>query len=136
MHCLADKLTEIMKSPDKKARRHSMKTKHIIHCIIIFTGLIFLGAAPVCAKKNKHQEAPPPGLQKKIEQERQLPKGWEKSLIKGKVITPEIYHMGVPVAPKAYPHLPPAPQGSKYLMVGGRIVHILETTGEIINILQ
>jgi hypothetical protein len=90
---------------------------------------------PAHAKHDK-QKSLPPGLQKKAAQGEPLPPGWQKKLIKGEVLDYRVYSHGRRVSMNDYPYLQPDPPGAVTIEVDGRIIRLMESTLEILDIFR
>ena len=100
-----------------------------------WAGLIVLcisvASSPAFAKQDKHDKAKslPPGLQKKLERTGELPPGWQKKLVKGDVLDMNVYKHGKVVVPVDE-------DGVVSIQVEDRVIRVMETTREILDILQ
>ncbi|UTA48202.1 hypothetical protein L1F30_01360 [Simiduia sp. 21SJ11W-1] len=97
---------------------------------LMIAGICLAMASPLAyAKKDKdHNEALPPGLQKKVQQGKPLPPGWEKKLSRGDRLDDDIYARGRVVVPIGR-------DGSVTIEVDGRLIRLHEKTREILDIL-
>lgn len=99
---------------------------------IILAGILILGASIVCSPasaKNDKQKTLPPGLQKKVERGKELPPGWQKKIARGEVLDPELYKRGKILVPADI-------NGVSTMQVGDKKIRLLESTREIIDILN
>lgn len=78
----------------------------------------------------------PKGLQKKYQRTGELPPGWQKKLNRGQVLPKDIYHYGHELPVDLRRSLPLGPVGSKVIKVEGRIIRLMESTREIVDILD
>ena len=89
-----------------------------------------LTCAPAFAKKenDKHKQLPP-GLQKKLERGGALPPGWEKKIVRGELLDESIYENSKTV-------IPVDADGAVTVRVEDKLIKVLETTREIIDIVD
>lgn len=78
----------------------------------------------------------PKGLQKKYERTGELPPGWEKKLQRGEVLSEDVYRYGQPLPEDLKRQLPFTPEGSEIIEVEGKVIRVLESSREIIDILN
>ena len=75
----------------------------------------------------------PPGLAKVSRGER-LPPGWEKKCVPGHIMPADVYQRTHPVPPELVVKLPPPPQGTITVTVGGKVVRLAKATLEILDV--
>ena len=85
-----------------------------------------LNSNPLYAK-NKDKSLPP-GLQKKVDRGESLPPGWQKKLHKGEVLDYQVYRQGRIVIPVNH-------EGILTIRVEGKLIRLMESTREILDIL-
>ena len=85
-------------------------------------------------KKGKSQKSLPPGLQKKVDRGGQLPPGWQKKVAKGEVLDGNLYEISDDLPPGITRHLENF-EGTSVRQVEDRVVRILDSTGEILDVL-
>lgn len=96
--------------------------------IVLFTVLFSLFTSPVFAKKEKDKDKPlPQGLQKKLERGGTLPPGWQKKLVKGAILEQPVYSSSQVV-------IPVDSKGLLTVRVEGKLIKLIETTREIVEI--
>ena len=93
---------------------------------------ISLIAGPAYAKSNKDKNkgnGNPSGLNKKVEEGKPLPPGWQKKLSKGNILDNSIYAQGKVVVPLGKDE-------TISIEVEGTIIKLYEKTRKIIDILD
>lgn len=73
----------------------------------------------------------PPGLAKK----KKLPPGWQKKLARGEVVPDDVWRHRVPLPADVVRQLPPAPPGTVVVRIDDKVVRVIETTREVLDIL-
>ena len=86
--------------------------------------------------KGKKNKTLPPGLQKKVDREGNLPPGWQRKLNPGDVISPEEYEYSDPIPQTLADSLPEQPEGTELIRADDRIFRVLESTREILDVLD
>lgn len=76
----------------------------------------------------------PPGLAKKVARGEQLPPGWQKKCVAGQTLPPEIFEQCHPLPPELVVKLPPAPEPTITVAIGGKVVRLLQATREILDV--
>src|SRR5512133_867921 len=76
----------------------------------------------------------PPGLAKKVARGGQLPPGWEKKCVVGETMPPDVYRQARPLPPELVVKLPPPPEPTITVAVGGKVVRLLEATRQILDV--
>jgi hypothetical protein len=84
----------------------------------------------------KKQKALPPGLQKKVARGESLPPGWEAKLRQGETMPPEVYAQCHPLPPEVVRQLPPSPPGTITVVIGGKVVRLIQATREILDVFE
>ena len=84
--------------------------------------------------KGKKQKPLPPGLQKKVDRGGQLPPGWQKKVAKGEVLDADMYEVSDDLPPGILRQLENI-EGTSVRQVEDRVVRILDSTGEILDVL-
>jgi hypothetical protein len=87
--------------------------------------------APGRGKKHKTL---PPGLAKKAARGEQLPPGWQKKCVPGEIMPVEVYEKCHPLPPELVVKLPPAPEPTITITIGGQIVRLIKATREILDV--
>ncbi len=88
--------------------------------------------------KGKHKDKKkrlPPGLQKKAERGGQLPPGWQKKIARGEVLDAEMYEASSDLPKGILDQLPDAPGGTSVRQIEDTVVRVMDTTGEILDVL-
>jgi len=78
----------------------------------------------------------PKGLEKKYQRTGELPPGWQKKINRGEVLPVDIYNYGHELPVDLRRSLPLGPVGSKIIEVEGKVIRLMESTREIIDILE
>ena len=86
--------------------------------------------------KGKKNKTLPPGLQKKVDRGGNLPPGWQRKLNPGDVISPEEYEYSDPIPQTLADSLPEQPEGTELIRADDRIFRVLESTREILDVLD
>ena len=84
--------------------------------------------------KGKKQKSLPPGLQKKVARGGQLPPGWQKKVSRGEVLDADLYEISEDLPPGILRQIEDL-EGTSVRRVEDRVVRILDTTGEILDVL-
>jgi len=95
-------------------------------------------ATPALASndKAKGQEKPlNKGMEKRLEQGKELPPGWKKNLTKGKVLDKDVYEAGKRVTKQQRPELPETKAGEAWIKVADQIIRIKEANREILEVI-
>lgn len=85
-------------------------------------------------KQGKHAKRLPPGLAKKLERGGKLPPGWQKKCVAGEIMPPAVYDQCHALPPDLVVKLPPPPEPTLTVTVGGKIVRILKASREILDV--
>jgi hypothetical protein len=85
-------------------------------------------------KRGKKSKQLPPGLAKKVARGEQLPPGWQKKCVTGQVMPVEVYEKVHPLPPDLVVKLPPPPSGTVTVVIGGKVVRLLQATREILDV--
>ncbi len=101
-----------------------MKIKNIV-TLLILIGLI---AGPVYAKNDKVKQLPQ-GLEMKLDRGEPLPPGWQKKLVKGRVMGEDIYRHSKIV-------IPIDSNGLLTIQIEGKLVRLYKATREIVDIMD
>jgi hypothetical protein len=89
---------------------------------------------PAQAKRGKKSKQLPPGLAKKVARGEQLPPGWQKKCEAGQVMPVEVFEKTHPLPPDLVVKLPPPPSGTVTVVIGGKVVRLLQATREILDV--
>ena len=76
----------------------------------------------------------PPGLAKKVARGESLPPGWQKKCQVGQPMPAEVYEHCRPLPPELVVKLPPAPEPTITVAIGGKVVRLLQATREILDV--
>jgi hypothetical protein len=76
----------------------------------------------------------PPGLAKKVARGESLPPGWQKKCLVGQPMPPEVFEHCRPLPPDLVMHLPPPPEPTITVVIGGKVVRLLQATREILDV--
>ncbi len=76
----------------------------------------------------------PPGLAKNVARGKRLPPGWQKKLARGKTFPGNLYQQVTPLPPYILYELPPQPEGTILVTIGGKVVRLLEATKTIADV--
>jgi len=100
--------------------------------IVTFTLLLSMSSGSVFAtkvkEKNKHKQLPQ-GLQMKLDSGGSLPPGWQKKVVKGKILEEPIYNHSEVV-------IPLDSKGLLTVRVEGKLIQLIESTREIVEIVD
>jgi len=86
--------------------------------------------------KHKKSKSLPPGLQKKVDRGGALPPGWEKKFRKGEILPLEVYEQCHRLPREVLAKLPPQPQGTVIITIGGMVGRLLAATREILDVFE
>jgi hypothetical protein len=75
-------------------------------------------------------------LQKKVARGESLPPGWEAKLRQGETMPPEVYAQCHPLPPEVVRQLPPSPPGTITVVIGGKVVRLIQATREILDVFE
>jgi len=89
---------------------------------------------PAHAKRGKKSKKLPPGLAKKVARGEPLPPGWQKKCVAGQVMPVEVFERTHPLPPDLVVKLPPPPSGTITVVIGGKVVRLLQATREILDV--
>lgn len=76
----------------------------------------------------------PPGLAKNVARGKRLPPGWQKKLARGRTFPGNLYQQAIPLPPYILYELPPQPEGTILVTIGGKVVRLLEATKTIADV--
>jgi hypothetical protein len=76
----------------------------------------------------------PPGLAKKVERGGDLPAGWRKRCVPGRIMPKEVFEHSHPLPPEVVVKLPPPPPDTVTITVGGNVVRLVKATLEILDV--
>ncbi|MBT8448118.1 MAG: hypothetical protein KJO69_00405 [Gammaproteobacteria bacterium] len=76
----------------------------------------------------------PPGLQKKVDRGGQLPPGWQTKVARGEVLDGDLYEVSDDLPPGISRQIENI-EGTSVRQVEDRVVRILDSTGEILDVL-
>ena len=85
-------------------------------------------------KKGKKKKDLPKGLQKKRARGGELPPGWQKKVAKGKVLDKDVLENSRPLPPELVRELPKQPPDTALVKVEDKIIRILKTTKEVLDV--
>ncbi|CAA6696882.1 MULTISPECIES: hypothetical protein [unclassified Lentimonas] len=88
------------------------------------------------ASWKKSKKKLPPGLQKKVDRGGELPPGWKKKLEVGTVLDPAVDEAAVSLPEEILSRLPDIPEDTEIVQVGNEIIRVIESTREIVDILD
>ncbi|MBF0283358.1 MAG: hypothetical protein HQL51_02765 [Magnetococcales bacterium] len=77
----------------------------------------------------------PPGLAKKAARGEALPPGWQKKLARGERMDQDLYRQSHPLPEDVLRRLPPLPAGHEVRVVGDKVVRVIQSTREILDVL-
>ena len=97
--------------------------------VIMAAGLLFIAGANATQAKPVSAHQLPPGLEKKAKRTGELPPGWQKKLAVGR-------ELDVEVVAHAEVVIPLGADGALTIEVEGRVIKLVETTREILEIIQ
>jgi hypothetical protein len=83
---------------------------------------------------GKRSKGLPPGLSKKVARGRQLPPGWQKKCTPGEIMPMAVYEQCHPLPPEIQVKLPPTPEPTLTVTIGGKVVRLLKATREILDV--
>jgi hypothetical protein len=92
----------------------------------------------VSAKKNGKvkKKSLPPGLAKKLARGGTLPPGWQMKVARGEVMDYEAYNNANPLPEKLLRRLSSIPEGTVLLLVGNKIVKVIEASRKIVDLFE
>jgi hypothetical protein len=86
------------------------------------------------SKKGRQARPLPPGLSKKVARGGKLPPGWQKKCVAGKTMPAEVFEQCHPLPPELVVKLPPPPEPTLTVTIGGKLVRVLKATREILDV--
>jgi hypothetical protein len=86
------------------------------------------------AKGKGKPRSLPPGLAKKAARGESLPPGWQAKCVVGETMPAEVYDHCRPLPPDLTVKLPPAPEPTITVAIGGKVVRLLEATRQILDV--
>ncbi len=89
------------------------------------------GYAETDGKRGKQL---PPGLAKKVARGGKLPPGWQRKCVVGEIMPPEVYDQCHPLPPEVVVKMPPSPEPTLTVTIGGKAVRLLKATREILDV--
>jgi hypothetical protein len=85
-------------------------------------------------KPGKKARKLPPGLAKKVARGDDLPPGWQKKCVPGAIMPREIYKECHRLPKDVVVKLPPPPPGTILVTVDGKVVRLVKSTLEILDV--
>lgn len=85
-------------------------------------------------KKAKKKKRLPPGLRKKAARGKGLPPGWQKKIARGEVLDRDLRSHCQELPGELRRELPPPPRGTKFLQLEDKIIRVVESTFEIVDV--
>ena len=76
----------------------------------------------------------PPGLSKKIARGAKLPPGWQRKCVPGEFMPAEVYEQCHALPPELVVKMPPAPEPTLTVTIGGKVIRLLKATREILDV--
>ncbi len=76
----------------------------------------------------------PPGLAKKVARGGKLPPGWQQKCAVGEIMPPDVYDQCHPLPSEVVLKMPPPPEPTLTVTIGGKVVRLLKATREILDI--
>ncbi len=76
----------------------------------------------------------PPGLAKNVARGKRLPPGWQKKLNVGQAFPASLFGHTIELPPVILHELPPQPEGTILVTIGGKVVRLLEATKTIADV--
>ncbi len=76
----------------------------------------------------------PPGLAKNVARGKRLPPGWQKKLSVGQAFPASLLNQTIELPPVILHELPPQPEGTILITIGGKVVRLLEATKTIADV--
>jgi hypothetical protein len=76
----------------------------------------------------------PPGLQKNAARGQALPPGWQMKIARGEVLDADVYRHATYLPYDLVRTLPPAPEGTVFIKVEGKIIRLYEATRTILDV--
>lgn len=76
----------------------------------------------------------PPGLSKKVARGGKLPPGWQDKCVVGEIMPPVVYEQCHPLPPEVVLKMPPPPEPTLTVTIGGKVVRLLKATREILDV--
>ncbi len=86
------------------------------------------------AREGKGAKHLPPGLAKKVARGGRLPPGWQSKCVPGEILAPEVYDQCHALPPEMVVKLPPPPEPTLTVTIGGKVVRLLKATREILDV--
>lgn len=81
-------------------------------------------------------KALPPGLQKKLARGGSLPPGWQMKLARGEVLDSSLYAYSDRLPPDVLRRLGGRQEGAELIVLGDRILRVMEGRGTILDVVQ
>ncbi len=76
----------------------------------------------------------PPGLAKKVARGGKLPPGWQRKCVVGEIMPAEVYDQCHALPPEVLVKMPPPPEPTLTVTIGGKVVRLLKATREILDV--
>ena len=106
----------------------------LIRSLLTVLILTFAAATPSLAKDDKTKPLHK-GMEKRMEQGKELPPGWKKKLQKGQILDAEVYAAGKNVTKKQRPEISEPGTGEAWIKVADQIIRIKEANREILEVI-
>ncbi len=85
-------------------------------------------------KGNGKARQLPPGLAKKVARGGKLPPGWQNKCVVGEIMPAQVYDQCHVLPPEVVVRMPPAPEPTLTVTIGGKVVRLLKATREILDV--
>lgn len=89
--------------------------------------------SPDVKGKGKARQLPP-GLAKKLARGGKLPPGWQRKCAVGEIMPADVYEQCHALPPEVVVKMPPPPEPTLTVTIGGKVVRLLKATREILDV--
>ncbi len=86
------------------------------------------------AENGKAAKQLPPGLSKKVARGGKLPPGWQRTCVVGEILPADVYDQCHALPPDLVVKLPPGPEPTLTVTIGGKVVRLLKATREVLDV--
>jgi len=87
-------------------------------------------------KHGRHGKTLPPGLSKKVARTGKLPPGWQQKCVVGEIMPAAVYDQCHPLPGEVVTRMPPPPEPTLTVTIGGKVVRLLKATREILDVFE
>ncbi len=96
----------------------------------------YLKGVPTKKNNKVKKKSLPHGLAKKLARGGTLPPGWQMKVARGEVMDYEAYNNANPLPEKLLRRLSSIPEGTVLLLVGNKIVKVIEASRKIVDLFE